>query len=259
MTKALDAVISATPNLIAYIRVSTARQGESGLGLDAQVDAINRYASAAGGSVVQTYREVESGRRADRPKLLKAIAHAKRLRGRLVIAKLDRLARNVHFVTEVMQSGVDFVACDNPHANKLTIHILAAVAEDEADRISQRTEAALAAAKARGVLLGSARPGHWQGREDQWRAAPEKASRAAKAKRDAESAPIYGAVRPIIRELIGQGQSLRGIAIHLNRRGFVTVHGAAWNPVQVHRVHRADCGTPHTELGGCDPRTRRSR
>jgi DNA invertase Pin-like site-specific DNA recombinase len=139
-----------------------------------------------------------------------------------------------------MRSGVDFVACDNPHANKLTIHILAAVAEDEADRISQRTKAALAAAKARGVLLGSARPGHWEGREDLWLAAREKASRAAKAARDAQSAPIYDAVQPIIREMREQQKSFRRIADHLNQSGFTTVKGSAWNPVQVRRLGLQD-------------------
>lgn len=236
MANQVNTVNPAAPDLVAYIRVSTARQGESGLGLEAQMDAIGRYAATAGSSVVQTYREIESGRRSDRPELLRAIAHAKRLRGRLVIAKLDRLARNVHFVTEVMRSGVDFVACDNPHANKLTIHILAAVAEDEADRISQRTKAALAAAKARGVLLGSARPGHWEGREHLWRAARAKASAVAKAKRDLVAAPIYGAVRPTIQRLREQKKSFRRIADHLNQHGFTTVKGSAWNPVQVRRL-----------------------
>lgn len=115
---------------------------------------------------VQSYTEVESGKRKDRPQLTKAIGHAKLARATLVVAKLDRLARNVAFLSALMESEIDFVACDNPHANRPTIHILAAVAEDEVRRISERTKAALAAAKRRGIKLGSARPGHWNGRED---------------------------------------------------------------------------------------------
>ncbi len=144
--------------IIAYYRVSTKQQGESGLGLEGQVATVAAYARGQGAEVLKTYREVESGKRADRPELAKALAHARRSRATLVIAKLDRLARNVHFLSGLMESNVDFIACDNPHANKLTIHILAAVAEDEAKRISERTRAALAAYKARGGRLGAARP-----------------------------------------------------------------------------------------------------
>ena len=134
--------------VVAYYRVSTAKQGASGLGLDAQRAAVATWAAANGAAVLAGYTEVESGKRADRPELRKALAHAKRSRATMVIAKLDRLSRNVHFLSGLMESGVDFIACDNPHANKLTIHILAAVAEDEAKRISERTKAVLAAYKA---------------------------------------------------------------------------------------------------------------
>src|SRR5688572_31106229 len=177
--------------LIGYTRVSTQKQGASGLGLEGQLSAIHAYAASASGDVVHVYREVESGRRDDRPQLAKAIAHAKRIRGRLVIAKLDRLARDVHFISGLTKARVDFVACDNPVANKLTVHILAAVAEDEAERISQRTKAALAAAKARGVRLGSARPNHWKGMEDRRHVGAAKGAIVAKAKRDADALPIY--------------------------------------------------------------------
>src|SRR6185437_1021890 len=163
----------------------TKRQEESGLGLEGQKAAVEGFAQANRGVIVASYVEVESGRKADRPTL--------------ALAKLDRLARNVAFLSAIMDSGVDFVACDNPHANKLTIHILAAVAEDEADRISQRTKAALAAAKARGVLLGSARPGHWKGREEARRLGAAQGSRASKAKRDMLAGPLYREVLPIIR------------------------------------------------------------
>ncbi len=114
---------------IAYLRVSTQKQGDSGLGLEAQESAIARY--AANGTVLATFREVESGKRSDRPELRKALDMAKRTGATLVIAKLDRLARNVHFISGLMDSGVEFVACDNPTANRLTLHILAAMAEHE--------------------------------------------------------------------------------------------------------------------------------
>src|SRR5829696_2195332 len=111
--------------LVAYYRVSTKQQGDSGLGLEGQTAAVEAFARGRSAEIVRTYREVETGKRADRPELVKALAHAKRSRATLVIAKLDRLARNVAFTANLMESGVDFVACDNPHANRLTIHILA--------------------------------------------------------------------------------------------------------------------------------------
>src|SRR5262245_9850761 len=143
---------------IAYYRVSTKRQGKSGLGLEAQRDAVQRHVAACGGKLIAEYTEVESGKLKDRPQLAAALSHARGKGATLVIAKLDRLARNVAFTSALMESGADFVCCDVPHANRLTIHILAAVAEDEATRISQRTTAALAAARRRGVKLGTARP-----------------------------------------------------------------------------------------------------
>lgn len=225
-----------TKPLITYVRVSTRRQGQSGLGIEGQQVAVAHYARSAGGEVVHEYIEVESGKRSDRPQLERAIAHAKRIRGRLVIAKLDRLARNVAFISALMESKVDFVACDNPHANKLTLHILAAIAEHEAEQISERTKAALAAAKARGVKLGSSRPGHWKGRETARIAGGLRGSRAAKKLRDRESEPVYGEARPIVEEFRRNGLSLRVIANRLNERGLTTVRGRAWNPVQVSRL-----------------------
>ena len=141
--------------LIPYYRVSTRKQGESGLGLEAQQSCVADFARYGQHEIIATYQEIETGKRADRPELTKAIAHSKRAKATLVIAKLDRLARNVHFLSGLMESRVDFVCCDNPHANRLTLHILAAVAEDEARRISERTKAALAAYKARGGRLGT--------------------------------------------------------------------------------------------------------
>lgn len=223
-------------NLIAYYRVSTKQQGLSGLGLDAQRVAVEAYAKSAGVKIQAEYTEVESGKRADRPKLAAAIAHARRSKAKLVIAKLDRLARNVAFLSALMDSGCDFVACDNPNANRLTIHILAAVAEDEARRISERTIVALAAAKVRGSLLGSARPGHWEGRED--------ARKAGSVRGAAESAKVRAALAlaavadlvPMMSTLRTGGASLAEIAEKLNADGQKTSRGAEWNPMAVKRA-----------------------
>jgi DNA invertase Pin-like site-specific DNA recombinase len=226
--------------IIGYVRVSTVRQGESGLGLEAQLSAIHKYAADNNGQVLHVYREVESGRKDDRPEFQRAQVHAQRVRGRLVIGKLDRLSRDVHFVSGLIKSGVEFICCDNPHATKLTIHILAAVAEDEADRISQRTKAALTAAKARGVLLGSSRPGHWRGREVARQAGAAKGSQVAKAKREVLAGPLYAEVLPVIRGWREAGGSLQEIADDLNGRGFCTMRGQPWNRVQVRRLLKAD-------------------
>jgi DNA invertase Pin-like site-specific DNA recombinase len=226
--------------IIGYTRVSTARQGESGLGLEAQLSAIQKYAADHGGQVLHVYREVESGRRDDRPEFQKAQSHAQRVKGRLVIGKLDRLSRDVHFISGLMRSGLDFVCVDNPFATKLTLHILASVAEDEADRISQRTKAALTAAKARGVLLGSARPGHWRGREAARPAGAVKGSQVSKAKRAELAGPLYAEVLPIIRGRREAGGSLQEIAEELNERGYCTVRGMKWSRVQVRRLLKAE-------------------
>src|ERR1700736_6844830 len=140
---------------IAYFRVSTDRQGKSGLGLAAQREAVMSYLDGGRWALVDEFTEIESGKRHDRPELMKALAACKKQKGKLVIAKLDRLSRNLAFIAALMNSGVEFVAVDNPHANKLTVHILAAVAQHEREIISARTSAALQAAKARGKRLGN--------------------------------------------------------------------------------------------------------
>src|SRR3954451_12657380 len=139
---------------VAYYRVSTAKQGANGLGLDAQREAVAGHLDGGKWQLAAEFTEVESGRKNDRPELAKALATCRRTGATLVIAKLDRLARNVAFVSNLMEAGVEFVAVDFPTANRLTIHILAAVAEHEREMISARTKAALAAAKARAVKLG---------------------------------------------------------------------------------------------------------
>jgi DNA invertase Pin-like site-specific DNA recombinase len=222
--------------IVAYYRVSTKRQGESGLGLDGQRAAVEDYARRIGATVVASYTEVESGKRADRPELAAAIAHAARSKARLVVAKLDRLARNVAFLSALMESGADFVAIDNEHANRLTIQILAAVAEAEAKSISERTKAALAAARRRGTRLGSAREGHWDGREDRRRAgAKAGAARAAIVHRQAAESG-YADLLPTMIGFRKAGDSLRAIAGKLNELGHTTRSGGPWNPMTVRNV-----------------------
>jgi DNA invertase Pin-like site-specific DNA recombinase len=146
-----------SPAFVTYLRVSTDQQGRSGLGLEAQRAAVAVHVGSTDGRIVAEHVEVESGRKKDRPQLAAALEACRKLRAVLLIAKLDRLARNVAFISNLMESGVDFVVADMPAVNRLTIHILAAVAEEEARMISARTKAALAAAKMRGVRLGNPR------------------------------------------------------------------------------------------------------
>ena len=220
--------------LVAYYRVSTRKQEQSGLGLDAQKAAVADYAQKHDGEIIAEYVETETGKTSDRPKLAEAIGHTRLSAATLVIAKLDRLARNVHFTSGLMESGVEFVACDNPDANKLTIHLLAAMAEHEATQISNRTREALQAAKARGVRLGSARPGHWEGREHLrgW----VKATKAAAKKRSEKARAEYEFLVPTLRRMQAEGQSLRQIAAWLNKQGHTTRRGKAFTGAIVWRV-----------------------
>jgi DNA invertase Pin-like site-specific DNA recombinase len=222
--------------IVAYYRVSTKRQGESGLGLEGQQAAVAAFAKQHGASIVANYVEVESGKRSDRPVLAQALGHARLAKATLVVAKLDRLARNVAFLSALMESGVDFVACDNEHANRLTIHILAAVAEAEAKAISERTKTALAAAKRRGVKLGSARPGHWEGRES--KRDPRKASQAAALARQKATFDTYAFLMPTIRESRTSGQTFQQIADTLNANGHATRSGKSWTATAALRVWR---------------------
>src|ERR671910_966338 len=147
----------AVGRFVAYYRVSTDKQGRSGLGLEAQREAVQSFLNGGSWTLAAEVTEVESGKRNDRPELDRALGLCRLYGATLVVAKLDRLARNVTFISKLMESGVDFVAVDFPQANRLTVHILAAVAEHEAAMISARTKAALAAAKARGVQVGGDR------------------------------------------------------------------------------------------------------
>ncbi len=147
---------SAAAEFVAYYRVSTGRQGASGLGLDEQRQAVAGHVRT--GQLVAEFTEIESGRRhTNRPQLLAALAECRKRRAMLLIARLDRLARNVALIAALMENGTDFMACDMPTANRLTIHILAAVAEHEREMVSKRTKAALAEAKRRDTKLGNPR------------------------------------------------------------------------------------------------------
>jgi DNA invertase Pin-like site-specific DNA recombinase len=213
--------------LVAYYRVSTQAQGASGLGLEAQETAILAYSRSCDGAIVASYTEVESGKRADRPQLAKALAHAKRTKATLIIAKLDRLSRNVAFLANLMESGVDFTACDQPNANRLTVHILAAVAEHEAAMISERTKAALAAFKARGGKLGTNNLTDAGGILGRLRSGE-------RAKADADAA--YEDIVVQVQAWRAEGLTLQAIADRLSAEGHTTRRGAAWNPVQVNRL-----------------------
>jgi DNA invertase Pin-like site-specific DNA recombinase len=216
-----------TGKFVAYYRVSTQRQGRSGLGLEAQQTAVRDYLNGGDWRLVAEVTEVESGKRTDRPKLAEALKLCRIHDATLIIAKLDRLARNVAFISNLMESGVEFHAVDFPQANRLTVHILAAVAEHEAKIISERTRAALAAAKRRGVKLGGYRGTVIS-------KAMRKASADAIAKRADARAVDLG---PTIAEVQAAGaKSLRDIATGLNERGIPAARGGQWTAVQVSRV-----------------------
>ena len=221
-----------TNQFIAYYRVSTRQQGESGLGLDAQKAAAEAYAKQCGGNIVGTYLEVETGKGCKRPEIMKAILHANRSWATLLIAKLDRLSRNVFFTSLLMESQVNFIACDSPQASRLTIHILAAVAEEEARMISCRTKDALRAYQSRGGLLG---PKTFKNQQS-WKPKQEQ-SRGLATLRNAEiAAAAYEEVRPSILSLRVQGLSFQAVANELNRQDHRTRTGKAWNKSQVKRV-----------------------
>lgn len=221
--------------MVAYYRVSTDKQGRSGLGIEAQRSAVAAYVREAGSELLGSYTETETGKKHtldNRPALLKAVAHAKRSRAVLVVAKLDRLLRSTVVRSMLKSDGVRFVACDNPHANELTIDILAAVAEDEVRRISERTKAALAAYKARGGRLGGA----LKQCRNLTRAARAKGSKAAglSVKRKADAA--YSDLIDQMRAMRENGLSLQEIALALSDQGHTTRRGCAWNSMQVKRV-----------------------
>jgi DNA invertase Pin-like site-specific DNA recombinase len=222
----------ANGKFVSYLRVSTARQGISGLGLEAQREAVTGYLNGVNWKLVKEVVEVESGKRNDRPAIAEALRLCRLHRATLIIAKLDRLARNVHFISSLMESGVEFVAVDFPQANRLTVHILAAVAEHEAAMISARTVAALAAAKARGIALGGRR-----GDISRMEAMAARGTIASAAARSALAAKRNEDLLPVIGDIRGSGiTTLRKIAAELNARGITTPRSGQWSAVQVQRV-----------------------
>ena len=216
---------------VAYLRVSTDRQGLSGLGLEAQQTAIAAFVGPGDRLLTPPYVEIESGRNDARPKLREAIAHCKKAGATLLIAKLDRLARDVHFISGLMKEGIEFVACDMPTATPFMLHVYAAVAEEEARAISRRTKAALAAAKARGVKLGGDR-GYRP------TAAPDSARATEARKRAADLAAhgIAGAIEDI-RASLGGAASLHALAAGLRAKGALKPRGGAeWTATDVRRA-----------------------
>lgn len=215
------------PRYVAYYRVSTQKQGKSGLGLEAQKEAVAQHVRRDGGKVVAEYQEVESGKRADRPQLALALERCRLTRSTLLVAKLDRLTRDTGFLAKLRDSGVNFMACDNPHATSLTVTILIAVAEEERRLASVRTREALARAKARGVRLGNPMGSKaWGDRSGAG------AVEALQAKADGFAQRLASMVQP----LRAEGLSLRAIADRLNGEGIVTAHGKAWQANSIRRL-----------------------
>jgi len=218
-------------DLIAYYRVSTDRQGRSGLGLEAQRERVAQLAADRGAVVVAEYVEVESGRKSDRPQLAAALTEARRQKAAIAVAKLDRLARDAELILrlsrEAEANGIGgFLFCDLPDidcttaAGRLILGVMGSVAEFESRRISERTKDALAAAKARGVKLGGLR------------AKTLKENAAAKAKAQQEAEKLRGVLEP----LIAARKPLRAIALALAGAGITTKHGNTLSPTQVRRL-----------------------
>jgi DNA invertase Pin-like site-specific DNA recombinase len=220
--------------LVNYVRVSTSQQGKSGLGIEAQRAALTHFAEAYGFDTVTEYVEVETGKGADaldrRPKLVAALAEARRRRCPIVVAKLDRLSRDVHFISGLMAHRVPFLVAElGPDVDPFVLHLYAALAEKERTLISQRTKAALKAAKARGVRLGNPQI--------------KKAQAAGNARVKAEADRFAANVLPVIREAQRAGAtSLRAIAQALNARGIATARGGTWTGVQVRLILRRMVG-----------------
>jgi len=229
----------ATGRFVAYYRVSTAEQGRSGLGLEAQRAAVRAYLDGGHWTLLGEFTEVESGKVNDRPQLAAALTQARLTAATLIIAKLDRLSRDAHFLLGLEKAGVDFVAADMPGANRLTVRLMAVIAQEEREMISARTKAALQAAKARGTKLGGWRPTRKDGSPRDL-VDPRLASAAA-SRRANEFAARVG---PTVAELHAKGLSLHGIARELTAQGIVTRRGGTWTSNTVKRVLARVAGSP---------------
>ncbi|MGE8127641.1 recombinase family protein [Methylobacterium sp. NPDC080182] len=213
---------------ISYLRVSTDRQGRSGLGLEAQRAAVTDYLNGGAWTLIAEVVEIESGAKSDRPELDRALALCRAHRAILVVAKLDRLARDAHFLLGLHKAGVDFLACDMPSANRMTVGIMAVVAEEERRMISARTKAALAAAKARGRVLGGFRG----------RAGTGDDTARARAALQCNADERAAALAPILKRLDPDGTaSLNALARALTAENVPTARGRSlWTPVAVARL-----------------------
>jgi DNA invertase Pin-like site-specific DNA recombinase len=214
---------------ISYLRVSTQQQGRSGLGLEAQRKAVTDYLNGGKWELLAEFVEVESGKRNDRPQLKQALDRCRLTGSTLVVAKIDRLARDAAFLLNLRDAGVDFVAADMPDANRMTVGIMAIIAEHERDAISARTKAALAAAKARGIRLGKP--------ENLTPIDAERGRELGRAAKSARAAARTADLEPVIRDIVAGGRAtLAQIAEALNDRHIPTSRGGAWSPTQVARV-----------------------
>lgn len=212
---------------IAYYRQSTIKQQISGLGVEAQQEIVHNYAKS--GNILHEFIETESGRKTDRPKLKEAIAMCRKTGSLLIVAKLDRLSRNVAFTSKLLESDVDIVFCDFPEANKLILHIISSIAEYEANLISQRTRQSLEAKKARGVKLG--RADNLMNKHAQAIANSVKTN---KAKAQANTNNMRAAA--LLRLLVNEGKTLTEMTDLLNEQGFVTSKGGKFHITQVSRL-----------------------
>ena len=212
---------------VAYLRVSTQKQGYSGLGLDAQKEIIQNYLSDK--IPIAEYIEIESGRKTDRgrPKLKEALDLCRKTGAKLIVAKLDRLARNVAFLSQLLESDVDIVFCDFPQANKMVLHILAAISQYEAELVATRTKQALAAKKAQGYTLGN--PEHLMDKLDEAVAKSVETN-----KRKAEENPNNKRAAAMLKVLAKEGKTLQEMADYLNEQGFTTSRGFKFTRSSVH-------------------------
>lgn len=212
---------------VAYLRVSTQKQGYSGLGLEAQREIIQKY--LCGKNPIAEYVEIESGRKKDRPKLKEALTLCRKDGATLIVAKLDRLARSVSFLSNLLESGVEILFCDFPQANKMMLHILSAISQYEAELIATRTKSALKAKKARGYKLGN--PEHLLDKHEQ---AIQNSIKTCKEK--ADNNPNYKRAVAILRTLVKEKHTLQEIADILNKEGFVTSQGCSFSKSTVYKL-----------------------
>ncbi len=239
---------------VGYYRVSTQQQGRSGLGLEAQREAVRAFLNGGNWTLLAEHTEVESGKVDNRPELTKALHECRLTGATLVIAKLDRLSRDAAFLLWLEKSGVEFIAADMPNANRLTVRLMSVIAQEEREMISVRTKAALAAVRSRGIKLGGYHHTLRDGRQNTWRPNGQLGAQALQ-QRAQEYADRVG---PMVADLRQQGLSLREIAAALTTKGIRTMRGGAWTADAVKRVLDRRQGaivvsTSHAqrELGRC--------